>query len=207
MAKGWSLGALVAAIKGAAFLDVGVVSNTVAAGDDSRFQTPGLVFMFAGTSAPVGSLKCNGALVSRTTYARLFSVIGTYYGPGDGSTTFQLPDLRGEFIRGWDDWRGVDSGRTLGSAQASTGLRTAALDYYGVDGTTSNGTVGTAFNQPDSLTTIQPGDAKAPNNAVLGGDLGDNSTQAAQLQTGIQGGSVWITTRPRNVALLYCIKT
>ena len=66
---------------------------------------------------PTGWLKCNGALLSRTTYAALFAVIGTTYGAGDGSTTFALPDLRGEFLRGLDDGRGVDGGRALGSAQ------------------------------------------------------------------------------------------
>lgn len=69
------------------------------------------------SSAPTGWLKCNGAAISRTLYARLFGIIGTTYGAGDGSTTFNLPDFRGEFIRGLDDGRGVDSSRTLGSAQ------------------------------------------------------------------------------------------
>ncbi len=77
----------------------------------------GKVAAFSRTSAPNGYLKCNGAAISRTTYAALFSVIGTTYGAGDGSTTFNVPDLRGEFIRGWDDARGVDSGRVLGSWQ------------------------------------------------------------------------------------------
>ena len=71
-------------------------------------------------TVPTGYLKANGALVSRVTYAKLFSVIGTTFGAGDGSTTFKLPDLRGEFIRGWDDGIGVDIGRTLGSWQYDT---------------------------------------------------------------------------------------
>ena len=82
--------------------------------DNSRV---GEVCAFARTSAPSGFLKCNGAAISRTTYAALFSVIGTTFGAGDGSTTFNVPDLRGEFIRGWDDARGVDSCRVLGSWQ------------------------------------------------------------------------------------------
>lgn len=65
---------------------------------------------------PLGWLKCNGDVVSRTQYAALFDVIGTRFGAGNGSTTFGLPDLRGEFVRGWDDDRGVDPGRILGSA-------------------------------------------------------------------------------------------
>lgn len=78
----------------------------------------GQVAHFARTSPPAGWLKCNGAAVSRTTYARLFAAIGTTFGAGDGSTTFNLPDARGEFLRGLDDGRGVDAGRALGSAQA-----------------------------------------------------------------------------------------
>lgn len=78
---------------------------------------PGCVILYAGSAAPAGYLSCNGALISRTTYSALFSVIGTQYGAGNGTTTFAVPDLRGEFIRGWDAGRGVDAGRSLGSVQ------------------------------------------------------------------------------------------
>ena len=77
----------------------------------------GTVIHFAGQTAPTGWLKANGAAISRTAYAALFAAIGTTYGAGDGHSTFNLPDLRGEFIRGWDDGRGIDRGRALGSAQ------------------------------------------------------------------------------------------
>jgi microcystin-dependent protein len=77
----------------------------------------GLITTFGMTSLPTGYLECNGAAISRTTYANLFNVIGTTFGVGDGSSTFNLPDLRGEFVRGWDNSRGVDSGRAFGSAQ------------------------------------------------------------------------------------------
>ena len=73
---------------------------------------------FAVDTAPTGTLKANGAAVSRTTYAVLFAVIGTAFGVGDGSTTFNVPDMRGEFARGWDDGRGVDTSRAFGSAQS-----------------------------------------------------------------------------------------
>lgn len=145
---------------------------------------------------PTGWLKCNGAPFSPEEYPGLAKAYPTN----------ELPDLRGEFIRGWDDGRGVDAGRTVGSAQASTGLRTAALDYSGVDSTSSDAAIGTAFNQPDSITTTQPSDAKAPGNIVLQEALSDNLMQATQLRTGIPGGSVWITSRPRNVALNYIVR-
>jgi len=100
-----------------AFLSTHAVSkdqfdNTIAV------TTPvGSVTAYAGTLVPSGWLECNGTNVSRTTYNALFSVIGTLYGVGDGSTTFTLPDLRGEFIRGFDNGRGVDTSRSIGSWQ------------------------------------------------------------------------------------------
>jgi microcystin-dependent protein len=69
----------------------------------------GLISFFTMTSAPTGWLKANGASISRTTYASLFAAIGTTFGAGDGSTTFNLPDLRGEFLRGFDNGRGIDT--------------------------------------------------------------------------------------------------
>lgn len=83
-----------------------------------NFSTPiGSVLPYAGAVAPYGWLLCDGSAISRTNYAPLFAVIGTSYGVGDSSTTFNIPDLRGEFMRGADNGRGVDSGRTLGSFQ------------------------------------------------------------------------------------------
>ena len=79
----------------------------------------GDVKLVASENPPYGWLKCNGDTVSRIDYSGLFAVIGTRFGAGNGSTTFQLPDLRGEFVRGWDDGRGVDVGRKLGSFQES----------------------------------------------------------------------------------------
>lgn len=79
----------------------------------------GMVTPYSGATAPSGWLLCDGEEVSRASYADLFNVIGETYGAGDGSTTFNLPDLRGEFVRGLDNGRGIDSGRTLGSDQGS----------------------------------------------------------------------------------------
>lgn len=63
----------------------------------------GTIIPFAGNVVPAGFLVCNGAAVSRTTYASLFAAIGTLYGAGDGSTTFALPDYRGRVLQGADD--------------------------------------------------------------------------------------------------------
>lgn len=91
----------------------------------------GAVGFFPATAPPAGYLKLNGALLSRTTYANLWAYAQTsgnmassdgawtrgQFSPGDGSTTFRIPDLRGYHIRGFDDSAGVDSGRVLGSSQ------------------------------------------------------------------------------------------
>jgi microcystin-dependent protein len=83
-------------------------------------QTPvGMVIAMATPTVPAGYLECNGAAVSRTVYRTLFGLIGTSYGAGDSSTTFNLPNLRGAFVRGHDNGRGIDSGRTFGTTQAS----------------------------------------------------------------------------------------
>lgn len=80
-------------------------------------ELPGVVKSFAGATCPVGYLVCNGQAVSRSTYAALFAAIGTTYGLGDGATTFNVPDIRGLVIRGYDGGRGVDLNRAFGSTQ------------------------------------------------------------------------------------------
>lgn len=88
----------------------------------STDYTEGVGKLIWGSSATVAPesrcIKANGASISRTTYAALFAKMGTVFGSGNGSTTFNLPDLRGEFVRGWDDGRGVDSGRSFGTFQS-----------------------------------------------------------------------------------------
>lgn len=89
-----------------------------------KFATPsGVIAPFAGSAAPSFWLLCYGQAVSRTTYADLFAAIGTTYGVGDGSTTFNLPDLRGREISGKDDMGGAAASRTtvtLTGTKAST---------------------------------------------------------------------------------------
>jgi microcystin-dependent protein len=78
----------------------------------------GTVQAFAGTVIPDGYLLCNGAFVSRNAYPDLYDVIATTYSYGGAPVgQFQLPDLRGEFIRGFDASRGVDPSRVFGSTQ------------------------------------------------------------------------------------------
>lgn len=116
----------------------------------------GVLGFFASTTAPNGWLKANGAAVSRTAYAALFARIGTTYGAGDGSSTFNLPDMRGEFPRGLDDGRGVDGGRALGSAQGhqnashthtgTTGNQSADHTHSGTTSSVGNHTHGISGN-------------------------------------------------------------
>lgn len=123
--------------------DLGPVSDAA-----TEAAPPGVISYTAASSAPTGWLKANGAAVSRTTYAKLFAAIGTDYGAGDGSTTFNLPDLRGYHIRSLDDGRGVDSGRVRGSTQAdqnkshnhggATGAQSADHVHHGSTDTASN---------------------------------------------------------------------
>lgn len=167
----------------------------------AQLTPPGAVQAFARSTAPTGWLKCNGGAVSRTTYNKLFAAIGTTFGVGDGSSTFNLPDLRGEFVRGLDDGRGIDGGRALGSEQGHT---LQSHNHYLPTGT------GNAFPDltkkfalPDSLWEAQQVNNSAsigtvnttfPNeNYISGTAVGDVGTFAAE-------------TRPRNIALLYCIK-
>ena len=146
----------------------------------------GAIDYFAMNTAPTGYLKANGAAISRTTYAALFAAISTTFGVGDGSTTFALPDLRGEFIRGWADGRAVDTGRTFGSAQGeafASHAHSYTTAYY--LGSGSTGFDGAALT----------------GNSTQGG-FGNFSAIPTQ-NTDATGGA---ETRPRNIALLACIK-
>jgi phage-related tail fiber protein len=142
----------------------------------------GAVFSFAQNSAPTGWLKANGAAVSRTTYASLFSAIGTAFGAGNGSTTFNLPDLRGEFLRGWDDGRGIDSGRVFGSAQAD-GMKSHTHDL-----------------------NMRSDSSGMNHNVSFANVPGTNSSTTTSVSTAPVGATGGSETRPRNVSLLYCIK-
>jgi len=149
--------------------------------------TPGGIMYFAMSTPPTGWLKANGATISRTTYSALFAAIGTTYGAGDGSTTFKLPDLRGEFLRGWDDGRGVDTGRVSGSSQGDA-IRNIVGEFAAVQtGSAASG----VFTQA----------AGGQNGSDSGGDFRNFVRFDA---------SRVVPTAPenrvRNVALMACIK-
>lgn len=91
----------------------------------------GSVLSYAGASAPSGWLLCDGTAVSRTTYAALYAVIGDTYGAGDGSTTFDLPDLRGRAVFGKDDMGGSAASRLTGNPDNGSGIDGSALGNAG----------------------------------------------------------------------------
>jgi phage-related tail fiber protein len=155
------------------------------------FGLTGAVAFFGLNTAPAGWLKANGALVSRTTYASLFAVIGTTYGVGNGSTTFALPDMRGEFPRGWDDGRTVDSGRAFGSAQTDAMQGHHHSSSY--QDAPYSGVLGALIITRDSggPNTVRSGQIFVGNPS---GD-GTNGTPRTSAET-----------RSRNIALLACIK-
>jgi hypothetical protein len=144
----------------------------------------GAIEFFARSSAPAGWVKANGAGLSTTTYAALFASIG--YTFGGGGATFNVPDMRGEFSRSWDDGRTLDNGRGFGTFQnedwktffqSNTGSNTFSYSHGPVYMGKSGGFTGNLFG----------GGWRAP---------------AAAL------GTAWDSSpiRPRNVALLACIK-
>jgi hypothetical protein len=146
---------------------------------------PGTVITVAASTAPTGYLKANGASLSTTTYAALFAAIGYTFG-GSGSS-FTLPDLRGQFIRGWVDNGSTDSGRSFGSSQTDA-FQGHWHQYTGT--TTDNaGGVGGIIDGPN--TQIGGG-----GNLILG-PISDGSNGSPRTST---------ETRPVNIALLHCIK-
>jgi len=152
---------------------------------------PGAILFVGRNTPPSGWLKANGAAVSRTAYAALYQAIGTTFGAGDGATTFNLPDLRGQFLRGWDDGRGIDSGRVFGSSQ-SDALQNITGIAVGLWTATPPGNDTGAFARTVSGSSNRPG--------TLGDTTYDISFDASRIvRTATE-------TRPSNVALLACIK-
>lgn len=140
---------------------------------------PGTVIAHAAASAPAGFLACDGSAASRTTYAALYAAIGTLYGSGDGSTTFNLPNLVNDFVRG------AGAGRPVGTRESDE-LRSHNHQSRMYD----NGRP-----QADGAGTGESANPSYSYNSA------DNSGLICM--TGAAGGA---ETRPRNVALLYVIK-
>ncbi len=145
----------------------------------------GMIFVCSISTVPAGFLECDGSAVSRTTYAALFAAIGTTYGIGDGSTTFNLPDLRGEFIRGWSHGTVHDPDRLSRTDRG--------------DGTTGDnvGTKQMSQNKTHSHTVNEYYELLA---GLSGAGVGWANTSS--VSTGASGGD---EARPRNVNVMFLI--
>jgi len=154
----------------------------------------GAITAYAASAAPTGWLLCDGAAVSRSTFAALFAVIGTTYGAGDGSTTFNVPNLKGRVPVG------LDAGQTEFDALAETGgakthtLVTAEMPSHAHDVTMLNG------SQPQTIETVFPGSSGTSNRHMVAVGAGDWDAPA----TG--GGGAHNNLQPY-LTLRYIIKT
>ncbi|PIT58333.1 phage tail protein [Snodgrassella alvi] len=162
---------------------------------DINATPAGAVQFFAMETAPIGWLKANGAVISRTLYANLFAAIGIRFGAGDGKTTFNLPDLRGEFLRGWDDGRGVDTGRIFGDTQAD-----AIRNIVGQSEVFHVQTLGNRYNTNGAIETLR---SEVRRGSVNVGESDNLSTIHFDASRVVPTAS---ENRPRNIALLACIK-
>ncbi|MEO1198809.1 MAG: DUF2793 domain-containing protein [Pseudomonadota bacterium] len=175
----------------------------------------GSIIWHAAATPPPGFLVCDGSAKSRHDFSNLFAVIGTIYGNGNGATTFNVPDLRGEFVRGWDDGRGVDVGRSLGASQSDVFKSHTHSGATSIDGSHSHST---GDDVHDKFVVVD----KAVSSQAIG-ESGSGATAFAQGSLDLDNrGSIEVVgdhahsfttsatgdgeTRPRNVALLACIK-
>jgi microcystin-dependent protein len=159
----------------------------------------GAVQAFAMNSAPTGWLAADGTAVSRTLYLALWTALGTTYGVGDGSSTFNLPDLRGRFVRGAGS-DGVATAGTFGAKQADS-----------VISHTHSGTTGN--DSPDHTHAVEgssgygghaaSGVYDAPSAGTSGGA---SARHQHTFTTSSQSPAGATETRPANIAMLYCIK-
>jgi len=178
----------------------------------------GSVFCMAVATIPTGYLECDGSAVSRTTYSALFAIIGTAYGTGDGSSTFNLPDLRGEFIRGFDNGKGTDNGRAIASAQTgdnqshshsytNTSITVSGADHdHGIKRLALNSNTNSGHS-----TTLGSGQSYYQgfsNSSLAGGNqiVSDSGGLSMTGTVGITISNQGSESRPRNIAMMYVIK-
>jgi len=152
----------------------------------------GSVTAFAMPTPPEGWLVCDGSAVSRTDYADLYAVIGTVWGHGDQIATFNLPDLRGEFVRGFDAGRGVDVDRLFATSQQDE------MQGHGHTLDPLSSGLGTIYGISQEYFALYSDDGAA--------NLANESVKTPT-SDGVNGEPrVGSETRPRNVAMTYAIK-
>jgi microcystin-dependent protein len=163
----------------------------------------GTIIWYPNTVPPAGYLIADGSVLNRTTYAALFAVVGTTFNRGgEFSTEFRIPDLRGEFVRGFDGGRGIDVGRTFGSFEDFATARPKKTDQSSrlVEnaGGGTNIANGTAPNVLGFARVTKTGE----NLTCNGVDTAGSGWEVDQLNV-LDGDE---ETRPRNIALQPCIK-
>lgn len=161
--------------------------------ETSDLLPPGMIAPFATLAVPAGWLVCDGTAVSRTTYAPLFAVVSTIHGYGDGVSTFNLPDYRGLFLRGLDTTGTVDtdvSSRTSANTGGATGANVGSVQTDELKAHTHT----TAIPYDDA------GGSVSANRTKYEADVSAATTAWASSSTG------GTETRPKNAAILYCIK-
>jgi microcystin-dependent protein len=156
----------------------------------------GVVFPFAGTAAPYGYLVCDGSAISRTEYPALFSAIGTSHGQGDGSTTFNLPDYRGRFMRGVDGAAGRDPDKASRSAAAAGGNTGDAVGSAQGDNVGNHTHLSSAFSDNG----LPDGSGDRSNQYYF-----MHSSKGTDYQLPIDGNG-GTESRPKNVNVNYIIK-
>ncbi|EEW2348017.1 TPA: phage tail protein [Escherichia coli] len=145
---------------------------------------------------PEGWLQCNGAAFTRTKYPKLAVAY----------PDLRLPDLRGEFIRGWDDLRMIDRGRLLLSTQEATYICTAIQAYHGVAGG-ADIQAGISFASHDNdIINITPDQPRTGNGILYGRKPVDRWAIARAGKLVSNEKDRWIAIRPRNIAFNYIVR-
>jgi len=166
--------------------------------DEINAVPSGAIFAIPTINILSGYLECDGAEISRSTYSDLFDIIGTNFGVGDGSTTFNIPDLRGEFIRGFDNGRGVDSGRVFASTQTDTLQNitgTLGMSYSAIRGEEGKTGVFIGSSNANGNTISAPSFPSGQPHGTLNFDASNSP-----------GARTSSETRPRNITMKYVIK-
>ena len=160
------------------------------------FSPAGTIITFGGTTAPTGYLECDGSAVSRTTYADLFAALSTTWGTGDGSTTFNVPDLRGAFLRGTGSHgtSNMANGNDFAGPSVGSFENDQMQGHHHVAGTQSN--IHAAGSEARYGVVITGYDTSHDGVGYPTSDNQGNGTPRAGDET-----------RPFNAGVLYCIKT
>lgn len=167
---------------------------------------PGEVFWFAGTTPPTGSLLADGSAVSRTTYAALFAAIGTAHGSGDGSTTFNLPDVEGRTIRGRDNGAGRDPDAASRAAGATGGNSGDAVGSVQNDALQNfSGTISFAADRRNISSASGAFAVTGSGSALLAVGAGASGASGLSFSPAAAGARTSTESRMKNIYLLPCI--